>query len=148
MTSSRRLRLLSVAGTGFRVEFRYFPGLAVPIFGVLRRFFLHRDVGPGFRVFGVEFQKLLQSRLGVRLDRVDRAFRFADATVDAFVGVNDEHVRTFVEAVDRTDFDAIGIFALDAIVVDNVGHSITPENGAPYLMEGAFASAGRPTGNL
>jgi hypothetical protein len=31
-------------------------------------------------------------RLGVGLDRVDRAFRLADPAIDAFVRVDDEHV--------------------------------------------------------
>jgi hypothetical protein len=43
--------------------------------------------------------------------------------------MNDEHVLAFIEAVDRTDFDAVGVFALDAVVVDDVGHSTTPNVG-------------------
>ena len=68
-------------------------------------------------------QPLLEAGLGVRLDRVDRAFRLADPAVDALVGVDDEHVLALVEAVDRADLDAIHVFAADAVVVDDVGHA-------------------------
>jgi hypothetical protein len=37
--------------------------------------------------------------------------------------MNNQHVFAFVEAVNRTYFDAIHIFALDAILDDDIGHS-------------------------
>jgi hypothetical protein len=37
--------------------------------------------------------------------------------------MNDEHVLAFVEAVDRADLDTVGVFALYALLVDDVGHS-------------------------
>src|SRR5262249_34749341 len=43
-------------------------------------------------------------------------------TVDALVGMNDEHVLALVEAVDRAHLHAIREFALYAVFVDNVGH--------------------------
>jgi hypothetical protein len=36
--------------------------------------------------------------------------------------MDDQHVVAFVEAIDRTDFHAIHVFALDAIVGDDIGH--------------------------
>jgi hypothetical protein len=36
--------------------------------------------------------------------------------------VDDEHVLTLVEAIDRADFDAVGIFAFDAGFSDDVSH--------------------------
>jgi hypothetical protein len=36
--------------------------------------------------------------------------------------MDDEHILALVEAVHRTDFDAIHVLALDAVVVDDVGH--------------------------
>src|SRR6185312_9032178 len=68
-----------------------------------------------------------ETRLGVGLDRLDRTFRLANAAVDALVRMNDEHVLAFIEAVHRTDFDAIHVLALDAVVVDDIGHSSTPD---------------------
>jgi hypothetical protein len=37
--------------------------------------------------------------------------------------MDDQHVLAFIEAVHRTDFDAIGIFAGDAVVGDDIGHA-------------------------
>jgi hypothetical protein len=48
--------------------------------------------------------------------------------------MDDQHVRAFIEAVDRTNFHAVHIFALDAIFRDDVGHGSS-------LCFGAFASA-------
>src|SRR5712691_7372925 len=96
----------SVAGTRFRrKEFVELAGHALPLLCVHRRRLLGRDVGPDFREFRVESQPLLKPWLGVRLDRLDRAFGLADAAIDAFVRVDDEHVFAFVEAVHRTHLD-------------------------------------------
>ena len=72
------------------------------------------DIRPLLRIFAVELKPILKARLGIGLDGVDRAFRLADAAVDAFVRMDDEHVLALVEAVHRADFDAIGVFAFDA----------------------------------
>ena len=48
---------------------------------------------------------------------------YAHPAVDALVGVDDEHVLAFVEAVDGAHRDAIGGLALDAPFIDDVGHS-------------------------
>jgi hypothetical protein len=61
-------------------------------------------------------------RRGIRLDRVDRAFRLANSAIDAFVGVDDKHVLAFIEAVNRANFDAVHEFALDAVFIDDIGH--------------------------
>jgi hypothetical protein len=68
---------------------------------------------------------LLETRLGVGPNGVDRAFRLADATIYAFVGMNDEHVLAFVEAIDRAYLDAVHVFAFDAVFIDDVGHGIS-----------------------
>jgi hypothetical protein len=38
--------------------------------------------------------------------------------------MNHEHVLAGVEAVNRADFHAVHIFALDAVLGDDVGHDI------------------------
>src|SRR5262249_52467475 len=101
----------------------------LPLLGVGRGFLFAGDIGPDFRVIRVEFEELLQARLGVGLDRVYRAFRFADATIDAFVGVDDEHVLALVETVHAEHLDAIHVFALNAFFVDDVGHSTLSPSG-------------------
>jgi len=57
------------------------------------------------------------------LNGVDRALGNADSTVNAFVGVNHQHVGTFAKTVHGADIDAIGVFAADAGFCDDVGHS-------------------------
>jgi hypothetical protein len=37
--------------------------------------------------------------------------------------MNDEHVLTLIEAIDGTNFNAVRELALDAILVDDVGHT-------------------------
>src|SRR5690606_12938115 len=88
-------------------------------------------------------------RLGVGKDRLGRAFRLAHAAVDALVGVDDEHVLALVEAIDRTDLDAVHVLALDAVVRDHIGHRRLPAPPArqrlianlSYLLRCTDASA-------
>jgi hypothetical protein len=60
-------------------------------------------------------------RLGVGLDRVDRALRLAHPAIDALVRVDDEHVLALVEAVHGAHFDAVHGFAANTTLVDDVG---------------------------
>lgn len=46
------------------------------------------------------------------------------AAIDALVGVNDEEVLTFVEAVDGAYLDAVAVRALDAGLGDDVCHRL------------------------
>src|SRR6185295_13320003 len=66
---------------------------------------------------------LFEAGLRVRLDCVNRAFRFANAAIDAFVGVNDKHVLTLIEAVHRTHLDTVHVLAANAALIDDVGQS-------------------------
>src|SRR5688500_4556452 len=101
--------------------------------GVGRRFALAGDVGPFRRVSGVDLEHLLETGLGVGKDRLGRAFGLADAAIDAFARIDDEHVLAFVEAVDRTHLDAIHIFAPDAGFGDDIGHLLLPVGPIPKL---------------
>src|SRR5476651_1140136 len=67
---------------------------------------------------------LLRHRLAVRDDRLDRAFGLADPAIDAFVGVDDQHVLAFIEAVDGTNLDAIHVLAADAGLGDDISHDV------------------------
>ena len=80
------------------------------------------QVWPFFRIVAIEFQKLFGAGIHVGDDGVDRAFRFADAAIDAFVGVDDQHVLALVKTVDRAYLDAVGVFAFDADIGDDEGH--------------------------
>src|SRR5580704_14472628 len=125
--------LFSVAGTRIRRKMLIeFVGHPLPLLGVGGGLLFGRDIRPGFGVFRVDRQPLLDAGLGIGLDRVDRAFRLADPAIDAFIGVDDEHIFALLEAIHGADFDAIHVFAFDAIVVDDVGHI--------HTLSGLFAS--------
>jgi hypothetical protein len=83
---------------------------------------LGRDVRPGLRILPVDLEPLLKLGLSVRLDGLDRAFRLADAAIDALVRMDDQHVGALVEAIHGADLYAIGIFALYADFSDDVSH--------------------------
>ena len=115
--------LVTLAGLG-REVFLEFAGLILVFLAVRWWFALFDDIGPFFGIFGVDLQPLVEARLGIRLNRINRAFRFADTTVDAFVRVDDEHVLAFIETIDRADFHTVHEFAFDAIVGDEIGHGL------------------------
>ena len=48
----------------------------------------------------------------------------ADGAVNALVGVDHEHVRAFAEAVHGAYIHAIGVFTLDAVLDNDVGHGV------------------------
>jgi hypothetical protein len=68
------------------------------------------------------------SRLGsgrwfaVGNDRLDWTFRLTDPAIDAFIGMDYQHVLPFVEAIDGADFDAIHVFATDTGLCYDIGH--------------------------
>src|SRR5260370_27728934 len=70
---------------------------------------------PELKFFGTH------TRLGVRLDRVDWAFRHADPAIDAFVRVDDEHVLALVETVYGAHVDAVHDLAANTALVDDEG---------------------------
>ena len=55
---------------------------------------------------------------------VGRTLGYAGGAVDTLVRINDEKIRSFMKALDRTDFGTVGIFTLDAIFCNNVGHEL------------------------
>ena len=99
-----------------------FVRLAVPFFRICRLLTFHGDVWPFRCVFRVDLEPLFEAWLCVRLNRLRRAFRLTYTTIDAFIWMDDEHVLAFIETVDRADFDAVHVFALDAIVGHQIGH--------------------------
>ena len=98
-----------------------FVRLALPLLRIGWGRFFNLNIWPDFRVFRIQRQPFLKPWFGVGLDRVDRTFRLADPTIDAFVRVDDEHVLALVEAVHGAHFDAVHGFAANAALVDNVG---------------------------
>jgi hypothetical protein len=100
--------------------------LPLPFFPVCGRIVLDRDLRPNLRIFCVEWQPLFQPRLGIRLNRIDWTFRYTQAAINAFVGMDDEHILALVEAVHGAHFDAVHGFAANAAIVDDVGQFYAP----------------------
>ena len=115
-------------------------GIRAEIFGELvrhihkgvrirRRELLSCDVGPKFRVFAIELEPKIETGFSVGLDGVHGAFRLAHPTVDALVGMNDEHVLALIEAVYWADFDAVSVFAFDTSFDHDICHAVTLDDG-------------------
>jgi hypothetical protein len=66
----------------------------------------------------------------LRANGLDGALWLAQRAIDAFLWVDDEHVRTFVEAIDGADLDAVGVLALDTGFGNDEGHAVL-HKGAP-----------------
>jgi hypothetical protein len=47
----------------------------------------------------------------------------AGFAVNAFIRIDEEHLRAFVETVNRTNHDTIGVLAVKARLGDDVSHS-------------------------
>jgi len=131
--------LIALTGVGAEV-FSELVGHADKSVGIWRGRLLPRDVGPNRRVLAVEVEPLFKSRFRIRLDSVNRAFRLANATIDAFIGMDDEHILALVEAVHGTDFNAISVLAPDTGLVDDVGHWWSlQQSGLPSEAENSKA---------
>jgi hypothetical protein len=111
---------VSLAWTGTQVL--QFVGRLAPIVGIGGGYSLAGDIGPFFGIIAVHFQPLLNPGLGVGNDGFHRTFRFTDAAIDAFVGMDDEKVLSFVKAIHGAHFYTIHEFALDASLGNDVGH--------------------------
>ena len=99
-------------------------GNAVPFFSVIRRRNLRRNYRPQRRQLGIYLEKMFLSRRHIIFgeDRFSGALRDAERAINALFRIDDQKVWAFVETVDGTNLDAIGVFALDAVVSDDVGH--------------------------
>src|ERR687898_494259 len=120
----RREKRLFLARAGLVREILFkLVFFVLKIIGVGRRLALAGDVRPSGRQAAIELQPLLQALLGVGQDGVGRAFGLADAAVDAFVGIDDQHVLALVEAIHGADFDAVHVLAFDASLGHDIGHA-------------------------
>src|SRR5947207_14044403 len=84
-----------------------FVRLPLPLLRVRRGRFFDRNIWPDSCVFRIQRQPFLQPGFAISLDGIDGAFRFAYATVDALVRMDDEHVLALVEAVHGANLDAV-----------------------------------------
>jgi hypothetical protein len=127
-------------------EFLQLARPPVIVFRVRLRIALRGYIRPDFRVFSIQAQPTVETWLGIRLDRLRGTFRFTDSAVDTFVRVNNKHVFTFVEAIDRTDLNAVEVFALDAVLNHNISHisilaTIPSSIGEGFSYSGRYGAA-------
>ena len=112
-----------------------FVRLPLPLLRVRRGRFFDRNIWPDSCVFRIQRQPFLKPGFAISLDGIDGAFRFANATVDAFVRMDDEHVLALVEAVHGAHLDAVHGFAANAAIVDDVGQlGVLPADCRGQLM--------------
>ena len=64
----------------------------------------------------------LCGNFSLRIDGIDRAKRNTCITIDAFIRIDDQHVRPFVKAIDGTYFHAVRELALDTSFNNNKCH--------------------------
>ena len=103
---------------------RQLVGFAVPFRGIWRRIFTSGQHRPLLRKLGIQRDEFLLAAGHVffRIDRIDWAFWLTQGAVDAFVRIDHQEIRAFVEAVHRAHLDTVGVFALDAVFGDDKGH--------------------------
>src|SRR5262249_54529688 len=122
-----------------------FVRLPLPFLPVGRWHLFDRNIWPDFRVFCIQRQPFLKPWFGISLDGIDGTFRFANATVDAFARMDDEHILALVEAVHGAHSDAVHGFAANATLVDDIGHlALLPADRGGKLIHGARHRAARP----
>ena len=91
---------------------------------VIRRGLFHAcDIWPDLGILRVDDQPFrIWLILNFWLDGLHWTLRFAGGTVNAFIWMNDEHVFSFIEAVDRTHFNTIHVFASNTGIHHDKGH--------------------------
>src|SRR5690606_31346822 len=113
---------IALSGLG-REERLELPRYADHFLCLGHRVALYRNVRPALRIIGIHLQPLVKARLRIRLDRFGWTFRLAYAAIDALVRMNDEEILPLIEAIDWADFDAVGVFAANTVVSDDVRHA-------------------------
>ncbi len=119
-----------------------FAGLTIPFLGVCRSFPLYSNIWPILSHIRVKLEPLLKVRLCIGLNCLSRAFWFANAAINAFIWMNNEHVLAFIEAIHRTDFHAVHILTLDTIFRDQISH----KRNSPAIAALASVFAARMQG--
>jgi hypothetical protein len=103
--------------------------------------FFDLNIRPDFRVFCIQRQPFLKAWLDISLDGIDGTLRLANATVDTFVRMDDEHILALVEAVHGAHCNAVHGFAANTAIVDDVSQFSTPNS-----LEGEILAKNLPEG--
>lgn len=94
------------------------------LFGIGRRVFPGNDYRPKLRILAVKLYPFFGIRLGIRANGVRWAFGFTHTAINAFIRMNNQHVFTLIETIYGAYFDAVGVFARYAGIIDDIGHRV------------------------
>ena len=105
-------------------ELNEFVRRSIPLVGVGEGFSTDGNHRPSLRHRGVQRDKFTLAIRHIILskDSLCGALGHAKRAIDALVRVNSQKVGTLVKAVNRADFHAVRVFALDAVLSNNVSH--------------------------
>jgi hypothetical protein len=83
------------------------------------------NTGPDLGQFGIQLEKyrLVLWQLVLGEDGIHRALRFAQSTVNAFIGMDNQKIGPLVKAINRADLNAVGVLTVDTILAYNKCHS-------------------------
>jgi len=101
-------------------------GFTVPFGGIGQRLAAGGNHWPFFRQLSIKRDIAFQSCGDIifRVDRFGRAFWFTQSAIDALVWVNYQEIGTFMKAIDRANFHAIGVFAADTVLNNDKWHGL------------------------
>ena len=135
------MAILSIAFARFCTKILIeFTGFVFVIVSIVRRHTLLSNVWPLFGIFAVHFYPFFSIVLSIGQDRRDRTFRFAYTAIDAFIGMDDEHVFALVETIDGAHLDAIHVLTFDTVFIDDVGHRILRKPAFRPILSGQRAA--------
>ena len=111
-----------------------------PFVGICGRGTFTCYVGPDFRVLPILFDPLFLIANRIGNYRLNRAFRFAHTAIDAFIGMDNEHVFALVETINGAHLDAIHVLTFDTVFIDDVGHRILRKLAFRPILSGQRAA--------
>ena len=96
--------------------------LPLPRVCICRWVFAFNNVRPNFGILPIHFHPLGGVWICVWQNGLSRAFRLTDTAIDALIRVDHQHVLTLIETIYGAYFNAVRVFALNASVVNDIGH--------------------------
>lgn len=141
----RRAGALGLNGSAFEVLELFFD--VFPVVRISQCALGFCDRGPFTGQFNIQFNELLLvgGHVLFGINGVDGALGYADRAVDTLIRLNREEVRTFPEAVHRTDIDTIRVAAADAGFGYNVGHEARPIELSSASRKALYFKANKPS---
>ena len=102
-----------------------FVRFAIPVVSVWERFLgpANRFVKRAELCVQLNETNLVGRYILFRKNRVSGALWDTDSAINAFVRINHQKIRTFLEAINRANIHTVGEFAFDAVLCNNVSHS-------------------------